>query len=45
MLPRMDLAKYRHSDSVDIDAAPAAVYALVADITRMGEFSPVCKSA
>jgi ribosome-associated toxin RatA of RatAB toxin-antitoxin module len=41
----MDLTKYRHTDSVAIDAAPEAVYALVADVTRMGEFSPVCKSA
>ena len=41
----MDLTKYQHSDSVTVDARPDAVYALVADITRMGEFSPVCKSA
>lgn len=30
------------SDSVFIDATPEQVYALVADITRMGEWSPVC---
>ena len=41
----MDLTKYRHTDSIDIAASPEAVYALVADVTRMGEFSPVCKSA
>jgi carbon monoxide dehydrogenase subunit G len=41
----MDLTKYRHTDSVEVAASPEAVYALVADITRMGEFSPVCKSA
>ena len=41
----MDLTKYQHSDSVTVDAPPDSVYALVADITRMGEFSPVCKSA
>ncbi len=41
----MDLTKYQHSDSVAIAAAPEAVYALVADVTRTGEFSPVCKSA
>ncbi|HEY3671399.1 MAG TPA: SRPBCC family protein [Acidimicrobiia bacterium] len=41
----MDLTKYRHSDSIDIAASPEAVYALVADVTRTGEFSPVCKSA
>jgi carbon monoxide dehydrogenase subunit G len=45
MLPLMDLTKYRHADSIDVDAPPEAVYALVADITRIGEFSPVCKSA
>jgi len=38
----MDLAKYRHADSVRIAASPAAVYAIVSDITRTGEFSPVC---
>ncbi len=31
-----------HSDSAYIEATPEAVYALVADITRMGEYSPVC---
>jgi hypothetical protein len=30
--------------SVDIAAAPEAVYALVSDITRMGEWSPECIS-
>ena len=29
--------------SVDIAASPEAVYALVADITRMGEWSPECR--
>jgi hypothetical protein len=41
----MDLKKYRHTDSIDIAASPETVYALVADVTRMGDFSPVCKSA
>jgi ribosome-associated toxin RatA of RatAB toxin-antitoxin module len=41
----MDLTKYRHTDSIAIDAPPDVVYALVADVTRMGDFSPVCKSA
>jgi ribosome-associated toxin RatA of RatAB toxin-antitoxin module len=41
----MDLTKYRHSDSVTIAAAPETIYELVADVTRMGEFSPVCKRA
>jgi uncharacterized protein YndB with AHSA1/START domain len=30
------------SATIDIDAPPSAVYALVADITRMGEWSPEC---
>jgi ribosome-associated toxin RatA of RatAB toxin-antitoxin module len=41
----MDLSKYNHTDSVTVNAAPEAVYDLVADVTRIGEFSPVCKSA
>jgi uncharacterized protein YndB with AHSA1/START domain len=30
------------SASIDIDASPEVVWALVADITRMGEWSPEC---
>jgi hypothetical protein len=41
----MDLSKYTHTDSVMVNATPDAVYALVADVTRIGEFSPVTKSA
>lgn len=32
-----------HSESIHVDADPAAVYALVSDITRTGEWSPVCR--
>lgn len=32
-----------HSESIVIDAAPEAVYDLVSDVTRTGEWSPVCK--
>lgn len=32
------------SDSVRIAAPPDAVYALVSDVTRIGEWSPVCKA-
>lgn len=32
-----------YSESIHIDASPAAVYAAVADVTRMGEWSPVCR--
>jgi hypothetical protein len=41
----MDLTQYQHSDSVVVDASPEAVYAIVSDVTRMGELSPVCKKA
>ncbi|MDE3139360.1 MAG: SRPBCC family protein [Acidobacteriota bacterium] len=30
------------SESVDIHLAPADVYDMIADVTRMGEWSPVC---
>jgi Polyketide cyclase / dehydrase and lipid transport len=32
-----------HSESIVIDASPEAVYDLVSDVTRTGEWSPVCK--
>jgi carbon monoxide dehydrogenase subunit G len=41
----MDLEGYHHTDSITVDAPPEAVYALVADVTRIGEFSSVCRSA
>ena len=30
--------------SIEIESTPERVYALVSDITRMGEWSPVCKA-
>ena len=33
------------SASIEINASPEAVWALVADITRMGEYSPECVHA
>ena len=41
---RVDVSKYRHSDSISIDRPPEDVYAIVSDITRVGELSPVCQS-
>ena len=38
----MDLTPYQHVETVIVAAPPEAVYDLVADITRMGEWSPVC---
>ena len=37
----MDLSCYQHAVSTTIAAPPEVVYDLVADITRMGEWSPV----
>jgi uncharacterized protein YndB with AHSA1/START domain len=38
----MDLEPYQHEATITIAASPEDVYDLVADITRMGEWSPVC---
>jgi uncharacterized protein YndB with AHSA1/START domain len=38
------MTRLRHDDvSIDIEAPPDRVYALVSDITRMGEWSPECR--
>ncbi len=34
----------RYSESIRIGRTPERVYALVSDVTRMGEWSPVCKA-
>ncbi|WP_435198046.1 SRPBCC family protein [Janibacter sp. GS2] len=34
----------RHQESVSVQASPEALYDLVSDITRTGEWSPVCTS-
>lgn len=39
----MPVRRDRDSVSVDIAAPPERVYDLVADITRMGDFSPECR--
>ncbi len=33
----------RHSESMDIAAPPERVWALIADITNMGRWSPICR--
>jgi hypothetical protein len=38
------VADLEFSDSVFIAREPQQVYALVSDVTRMGEWSPVCKA-
>jgi len=40
----MDVSGFKHSDSITIDRAPEEVYAIVSDVTRIGELSPVCSS-
>jgi hypothetical protein len=37
----MDLSRYQHAVSATIAVSPEVVYDLVADISRMGEWSPV----
>jgi ligand-binding SRPBCC domain-containing protein len=33
-----------HSDHITIGRPPEAVYAMISDVTRMGEWSPVCRA-
>ncbi|WP_328856302.1 SRPBCC family protein [Williamsia herbipolensis] len=33
---------YEHAESIDIDATPDTVYRVVSDVTRTGEWSPIC---
>lgn len=33
-----------HSDSIVVSATPEALYAMVSDVTRTGEWSPICKA-
>jgi len=33
-----------HSDSVIVARSPDELYAMVSDVTRMGEWSPICKA-
>jgi len=34
----------RYSESVVVARSPEALYDMVSDVTRMGEWSPVCKA-
>ena len=40
----MDVSGFSHSDSIVIDRPPEVVYAIVSDVIRIGELSPVCRS-
>lgn len=33
-----------HTDSITVAATPEQVYDMVSDVTRMGEWSPICKA-
>lgn len=39
----MDLSPRTHQESIEIAASPEAIYNLVSDVTRTGEWSPVCR--
>jgi Polyketide cyclase / dehydrase and lipid transport len=36
--------EHQHADRITIDRSPEALYDMVADVTRMGEWSPICKA-
>ncbi|WP_159234201.1 SRPBCC family protein [Mycolicibacterium vanbaalenii] len=38
------MTELKRSESITVAVPPDELYALVADVTRMGEFSPVCKA-
>ena len=38
----MDTSAYRHRETITIDRAPEDVYDLIADVSQMGRWSPVC---
>jgi Polyketide cyclase / dehydrase and lipid transport len=38
----MDVTPYRRTEQLTIGASPEQVYDLIADVSRMGEWSPVC---
>ena len=38
----MDTTAYSHQEVITIDRGPEELYDLIADVSRMGEWSPVC---
>lgn len=38
------MSKLNHSDSIVVARSPEDLYAMVSDVSRMGEWSPVCKA-
>ena len=39
------MSERSHSESVEVACSPDALYEMVADVTRIGQWSPACKSA
>ncbi len=40
----MDVSSYNHSEKIRINRPPGELYAIVSDVTRVGDLSPVCQS-
>ena len=38
----MDTTEYQHQESITIERSPEAVFDMIADVSRMGRWSPVC---
>jgi hypothetical protein len=38
----MDTSEYRHQETIEISCSPEKLYDLVADVSQMGRWSPVC---
>jgi Polyketide cyclase / dehydrase and lipid transport len=38
----MDTSEYRHQEIIEIGCSPEDLYNLIADVSRMGQWSPVC---
>jgi carbon monoxide dehydrogenase subunit G len=41
----MDVSSYSLADSITVGRPPENVYAIVSDVTRIGDLSPVCQSS
>ena len=41
-MPEPDALPREYAESVDVEVSPEELYALVSDVTRTGEWSPVC---
>ena len=40
--PGVDTSAYSHQEAITINCPPEEIYDLIADVSRMGEWSPVC---